>query len=731
MNSFWSFGVSGLSLFIGLLLFGVLCFFTVVQWRRGRWAKRLLLVESLRLLVAALLIFTLFRPEKVVRERVEGHPMVAILSDQSGSMETRDVLLEAGTTQSRREWLDARHAADVWSPLAEQFTILNEGFSAAPADPELAEKTGTDINAALEAIEKGHDNLRAVVLLTDGDWNQGASPVGAATRLRMRDVPVFAITVGRDRYLPDVELVSVSAPAYGLLNEQISIPFTLQSRMTHDVSVEVLMAGPDGMEDRKTLSIPAMSQLQDSMVLQPKYEGDFNYFIQVEPVVGELIKSNNRIDFQMNLRREILKVLVIESSPRWEFRYLNNALQRDPGVIVKCLLLHPELGVGGGRNYLNAFPKDKEELSTYDVVFIGDVGIGQGQLTREQCDLLVGLVEQQGSGLVFLPGIRGLQASLADHPIAELNPVIMDGDHPEGHGFVNTSRLVLTSRGRDHLLSLLAGSAQENQSVWKNLPGFYWHAPVLRARAGSTVLAVHGSARTEQGRVPLLATRNCGNGKSLFLGTDGAWRWRRGVEDTYHYRFWGQVVRWMSHQRHLAHKEGIRFFFNPETPRRGDQVFLHTTVFDRSGFPVETGPVQAIITGPDQSTESLELNPEDGGWGVFTGSFTPRLGGTYQIKMICTSAEREVDASLFVASPSLEVIGRPARRQVLKEIAEITHGRVAKMGELEDVVQSISILPERQPVETRFRLWSHPLWAGLIALLLAVYWSSRKWLGYI
>jgi len=86
---------------------------------------------------------------------------------------------------------------------------------------------------------------------------------------------------------------------------------------------------------------------------------------------------------------------------------------------------------------------------------------------------------------------------------------------------------------------------------------------------------------------------------------------------------------------------------------------------------------------------------------------------------------------LFVARPSLEVVGRPARRQVLKEIAEITRGRVANMEELTDIVESIKILPERQPVETRFRLWSHPLWAGLIALLLALYWSSRKWLGLI
>lgn len=731
MSSFWSFGISGYVLTLGILLFIVMCYCTLIQVRRSRWEPRLIVVEILRLLVAALLIFTLFRPEKVNREKIEKTPLVVVLNDQSGSMLTRDILLENGATQSRQDWLTAQKEAGVWSPLSDQYALLVEDFSAVPADPDKAALAGTDINAALEALEKAHDNLRAVLLLTDGDWNQGASPVGAATRLRMRDIPVFAVTVGRNRYLPDVELVSVSAPAYGLLDEQILIPFTVQSRMPHDISVAIHLAGPDGIEDRKILSVPAMAQVQDSLLLQPKYEGDFNYFILVEPVVGEVVKTNNRADFQMNLRREILKVLVIESTPRWEFRYLHNALQRDPGVVVKCLLLHPELGVGGGRNYLKKFPKDKDELSEYDVVFLGDIGIREGQLTSEQCNLLMGLVEQQGSGLVFLPGIRGMQSTLADHPIVQLNPVLMDQDLPEGHGFVNPSRLVLTSRGRDHLLTLLASSGRENQSVWKNLPGFYWHAPVIRARAGSTVLAVHGSARTEQGRVPLLATRNCGNGKSLFLGTDGAWRWRRGVEDTYHYRFWGQVVRWMSHQRHLAHSEGIRLFFTPEAPQRGDEVFLHTTVFDRSGYPVETGSVSALITGPSNASETLDLVPEPGGWGVFKGSFTPRQGGNYQVKMMCESADREVDVSLFVARPSLEVIGRPARRQVLKEIAEITRGRVANMEELTDIVESIKILPERRPVETRFRLWSHPLWAGLIVLLLALYWSSRKWLGLI
>ena len=94
--------------------------------------------------------------------------------------------------------------------------------------------------------------------------------------------------------------------------------------------------------------------------------------------------------------------------------------------------------------------------------------------------------------------------------------------------------------------------------VWEGLPGFQWYAPVLRARAGVEVLAVHKDSENKFGRMPLLATRTYGAGKVLFMGTDGAWRWRRGVEDKYHYRFWGQVVRWMAYQRNMAKGETMR-----------------------------------------------------------------------------------------------------------------------------------------------------------------------------
>ena len=113
------------------------------------------------------------------------------------------------------------------------------------------------------------------------------------------------------------------------------------------------------------------------------------------------------------IREEQLKVLVVESYPRWEYRYLRNVVTGSwCGSFVP--VVSPRAREGGWRSqdYLQLF-RAIEDLATYDVVFIGDVGIDDDQLTEDQCELLKGLVEQQASGLVFMPGLQGRQFSCA------------------------------------------------------------------------------------------------------------------------------------------------------------------------------------------------------------------------------------------------------------------------------------------------------------------------------
>ncbi len=191
---------------------------------------------------------------------------------------------------------------------------------------------------------------------------------------------------------------------------------------------------------------------------------------------------------------------------------------------------------GGNRDYISAFPDGLDQLAQYDVVFLGDVGVDDGQLTNEQCRLLKGLVEQQASGLVLMPGWQGRQLSLFTTELSDLYPVVLDEGQPSGWGSRTPSHFELTEWVGRSLLTKLADTQDDNISVWENLPGF---SGMLRypRETGSEVLAVHRDASNSYGRVPLLATRTFGAGKVLFMGSDGAWRWRKGVEDLYHYRF--------------------------------------------------------------------------------------------------------------------------------------------------------------------------------------------------
>jgi hypothetical protein len=686
-------------------------------------------LHILRLAVAILVAVTLLRPERVLIKRRTEQPRVVVLYDGSGSMATKDVLTGEKETISREAWIKQQLEQKFAAPLEKQYQVTIEPFAEPPPDDAKADvetEIGTNLNDPLERVLKQYGDLRAVLLLSDGDWNLGESPIKGATKLAQRDVPVFTVGVGSETYLPDVELQSVLAPTYGLVNERISVMFTLQNHLPREVKTMVTVEGPGGAKGVKTVTLPPMAQLQDMLVFTPQAEGEGDFIVRVPVEREEVFPANNERTFHLAVRKETLKVLVVDSQPRWEFRYLRNALMRDTGVAMNALLYHPQLGLGEGLGYLREFPAKREDLQSYDVVFLGDVGVGPGMLTPENATMLKGLVEQQASGLVFLPGPLGREKSLADSALADLLPV--EADYSKGTGFASgaEARMELTFRGRDHWLTMLATDPAANQAVWRGLPGFYWYAPVVKAKPGSEVLAVHEAARNLNGRIPLLVTRAAGNGKVLYMGTDSAWRWRKGVEDTYHYRFWGQVVRWMAHQRHLSQEEGVRFFFTPETPKRGDKVRLNATVLDKLGIPISEGKVAVTLTAPSGTSETIELASENAEWGVHTGQFIPREGGKYVVDVKCESAGRRLKTQLTATVPTLEKVGLPAKLDVLREISALTAGKSGGSADLPQMVSSLSLLPERKPVEQRFRLWSDPRWCGSLIGLLTIYWIGRK-----
>lgn len=714
------------SMLVSIVIVIATVVFSFIAWRRSGYRRSFGMLELLRvaLVVVAAIMFN--QPEWIEEFRPEERPTVAVFWDASPSMKTRDVV-DAAQPMTRDEAIKPLLDEASWASISERVNVVIQPIAEAEAG------LGSDLHAPLADATNKFKNLIGIVLASDGDWNDGPPPVEAAAELRLKGVPIMAVPVGSPIRLPDVELLSLDAPTFGIVNKAVRIPFTIESSLPRDYVATVSLKTSEGEDLTKEIRVAAMGRTTDALIWKPEEIGDYTLTMNVPQHNDETLTDNNELEAPISIREEKLKVLVVESYPRWEYRYLRNALSRDTGVDVACLLFHPGLSkVGGGnKDYIQKFPEELEELAKFDVVFLGDVGIEDDQLTEEQCRLLKGLVEHQASGLVFMPGWQGRQFSLLDTELADLYPVTLDDTQVGGWGSRTPSHFELTELGRRSLLTKLADTQEDTIAVWENLPGFQWYAPALRSRAGSEVLAVHKDVSNEYGRLPLLATRTYGAGKVLFMGTDGAWRWRKGVEDKYHYRFWGQVVRWMAYQRNMAKGETMRLFYSPDQPQMRQTLTLNANVMEQSGEPLQKGDVIARIVAPSGKAETVRFTSSGDEWGAFSGRFTAEEPGKHEVTLSCKQTNATLEASFFVQGVASERVGRPARPEVLEELARVTRGKVCAVNRLDEIVHSLATLPDPPPSIRRVQLWNHPIIAGLLVVFLGVFWVGRKVVGLI
>ena len=99
--------------------------------------------------------------------------------------------------------------------------------------------------------------------------------------------------------------------------------------------------------------------------------------------------------------------------------------------------------------------------------------------------------------------------------------------------------------------------------------------------------------------------------------------------------------------------------------------------------------------------------------------------------LTCKQTGAVLEASFYVQGDATERIGRPARPEVMEEIARVTRGKVMRVDRPEEIVSSLASLPDPAPSVRRLQLWSHPVTAGVVIALMGVFWVCRKVIGLI
>src|SRR5439155_13486035 len=225
-------------------------------------------------------------------------------------------------------------------------------------------------------------------------------------------------------------------------------------------------------------------------------------------------------------------------------------------------------------------PAEPDALSGYDCIVLGDV-------TPEQLPLgdrlrLEKYVADRGGTLVLLAGKRSMplayldnQRDMAADPLIKMLPIeqprSIQPDSAEGF------HVSLTLDGREAAFLRMEPDPERSLGRWKALPPHFWGV-LGNAKPGATTLAYIdpgvGEDQTKREKDNALIVRhNYGFGRVLFVGLDSTWRWRYKTGDTYHHRFWGQVVRWAATDKPLVEgNEWVRFGTREPVYQQGQEV---------------------------------------------------------------------------------------------------------------------------------------------------------------
>ena len=467
-----------------LVTVSLLAVFALIIWsypRRLRdlspGAARLLLL--LRLAVAVVLAFTMLRPSLQLVEPDTRPRVIAVVMDRTKSMSIGD----AAGGKTRREALIETIGTfrGQLEDLGENIEVRFFDFDTGLVPLELArdqlparETTGdqTAMGNVLEKVlqESRNQQISGVVLMGDGAQRAVApfnlDPRRVARMLGDQGLPVYtipygasgasdnAIDVSVDDLLVDrvvfankAVIVRARVRLVGAANRDITVRLKVEDRTGKTIGQSGPMVQPP--PTARTSPIRRITTTRNEDVRQvelsfvPSQPGEFKILVEVDGLVEEVRKTNNRRRSLISVRRGGIRVAYIDR-PRPEIRSVQ-LLRASEKIQLETHIVRP--GPDGRAAGLNAelFARDQ-----HDVYILGNVPASV--LGRDHLASLAARV-REGAGLLMLGGFSAFGAGgYANTPLDALSPVAMSPAELQGSGDIETDLLPLC---RDQGLGVL------------------------------------------------------------------------------------------------------------------------------------------------------------------------------------------------------------------------------------------------------------------------------------
>lgn len=694
-------------------------------------------------------------------------PRAASFSSRPPQADPRELKLAAraeSSPQTRDPPVDGLVNPERWG------TDFPVGLLTAALDAIQTDAHATDIAAGLNRVLQRSDGspLAAVVLASDGQHTEVSTIAQAIETARARKIPILPILLGSPVRPRDLAVESATAEETVFAKDILTVraqvvgrglsePATVEVRLVDDEtdrivgSETIVVAGDSTLGDR----LSSRSSVTEVLLLvRPEHPGRVRYRIEVAPLEDERDTDNNVATVETRVVDEHLRVLYVEGYPRFEYRFLKNALLREDTVLLSALLLSADgqfAQEGDPRaSGVRRFPESADELQQYDVVLFGDVDPLGDWWSPRQAQLLVDFVGTRGGGFGLIAGQRYAPHRFQNTPLEKLIPVRIDSTFLGRYASSLSSSFGfrLTAAGRQSRLFTFYEDAELNAATVESWPGLYWIARTLGPKPGAEVLLEHTTMETLTGTMPVMVLGHYGAGRVFFQGSDDTWQWRRNpraanvpgesasgasapeVVGSLHDAYWVQVVRALARPRQAVQDRRFVVRTRRFEHRLGERVEANVRVLDSDLLTWSGDELRLMLlddTGAPVTEVPLHrLSPDSG---EFEARFVPPSIGRFVVHVAGVSpvpGRRPPEAVIRVTGADVESRRPESDHDLLRRIANETGGETIRLDEL---AEALGRIPDRSiqiPDDVVEPLWDNKLVLILFILIITLEWALRK-----
>lgn len=638
------------------------------------------LLATLRSIVVFLTCLLLLAPLISIHKNETQKPLILFLQDNSESI---GAALQADSNSYKEQ------AQTLISRLEKDYKVIKWGFGNDIQKDSLFQyhQQATDIgNALSQAVEYyGQQNLGAIILATDGRFNQGFNPQFQELAYQGS---LYAAAIGDTSIRKDLRIANVYANKTVALNGQFEIRADVLADYCAGYNNSVQLTEASGNATGNAAISIATDKFDKavSFTIKADKAGLHHYIITVPAADGEKNTANNRKDIYVEVVSEKKNILIAAAAPHPDVNAIREALS-------------------GLENYNTTIRIGSDipaDISGYQVIILHSLPAANAALPQ---------LTKAPKPVWYIMGQGTDAAAVAQAQIAQLN--------------VNTLNLQNNFAQYSSSFNAFMMPANVN-AVMDKMPPLA--SPAGNVEASPNTLTLFSSKTNAQ---PIWMLQQGNVPKALLTG-EGLWRWRM-----YEYRFFNS-----HHVVDEAIRQTVSFLsmhvnenpFRVEIPKYiwsdREAISMNAYLLNANNEQVNQPDVQMALTDSASSKQNYTLEKSGSAYKLNIGT---RAAGNYSYtaRTVYNGRTYIANGNFSVQNISLEMMETGADYPLLYRLSHKYNGVAVPAKNIASLYDSIRLNETIKPViQTTHE--SIPLidwkWFFFLILLFAVSeWLLRKY----